>query len=583
MRPGVSGYYGNPYYHNIPSMDFGCVTVNYPDGYRKGELTGLWAGGFAVMGNNAYIRDMKQTELIKYPIGVQSFSKLREGNYLYVDKTTAMYPIIRDGGYYFLSRPRRFGKSLLLSTLEAYYLGKRELFKGLALDRLTDDWEPHPVLHLDLNTGEYASKDDLESLLHFNLLSWEKEYGIDDIPGGERFSPSLRFGNVIKTACEKTGKKVVILIDEYDKPLLNTIDKPELADIYRSQLKAFYGNLKTMDQYIEVSVLTGVARFSKVSIFSDLNNLRDISFDTNFASICGITSDELDQYFEQGIERLSEKMKVSVEDTREELRRRYDGYHFAEESPDIYNPFSLINVFASNVVRDYWFHTGTPSFLVKLVSKGDYLFRDIAPTIVRRSYLESAGLLDKNPIPVFYQSGYLTIKGYIREYDVYRLDYPNDEVRQGFMEFLMQSYIPETDQGRGFSVADFLFEVNSGNPEGFMRRMKSLIADVPYGDKGTPEDHFQNAVYLLFTLLGYFTRMEDRTSNGRIDLQVETSRYIYLFEFKVDSTASKAMDQIREKQYWLREAVGDKEIFLIGANFDTATRRLTDDILIERP
>ena len=523
---------------------------------------------------------MKPTYPTKYPIGVQSFEKLRSENYLYVDKTSVLFPIIRDGGYYFLSRPRRFGKSLLLSTLEAYYLGKRELFHGLSLDSLTDEWEPHPVLHLDLNYGNYVDTHGLEEILNNHLKNWEEEYGVSD---NTDKSPAVRFNNIISSAYERTGRKVVILIDEYDKPLLNTIDNPELAEIYRSQLKAFYGNLKTMDSYIRLAVLTGVARFSKVSIFSDLNNLRDISFDNQYAAICGITSDELNEYFAEGIRQLAGESGLSAEETREELRRRYDGYHFAAKSPDIYNPFSLVSVFAANSIRNYWFHTGTPSYLVKLISKGNYLFRNIAPVTIGQDYLESAGLLDRNPTPVFYQSGYLTIKEYLPQYRSYRLDYPNEEVKEGFLNFLLQSYIPDTNAGRGFSITDFLIEVDSGNPAGFMERMKSLIADVPYGDKGTPEDHFQNAVYLLFTLLGYFTRMEDRTSNGRIDLQVETPRYVYIFEFKIDSTARKAMDQIREKRYWERESVSGKEIFLIGANFDSKSRRLTDDILIERP
>ncbi|MDE6234510.1 MAG: ATP-binding protein [Muribaculaceae bacterium] len=523
---------------------------------------------------------MKQSYPVKYPIGIQSFAEIRQGGYLYVDKTEIIYRLIQDSKYYFLSRPRRFGKSLLLSTLEAYYLGKRELFKGLALDSLTEDWEPHPVLHLDLNYGNYDEPNGLEEILNNHLIKWEKEYGISDTPAT---SPAVRFNNIIQRAYEQTGKKVVILIDEYDKPLLNTIDKPELADIYRSKLKAFYGNLKTMDAYIRLAVLTGVARFSKVSIFSDLNNLRDISFSTDYAAICGITSEELDEYFGVGIERLADKMRLTVEATREELRRRYDGYHFAEASPDIYNPFSLVNVFADNSMKNYWFHSGTPSYLVKLISKDNYRFRDIAPITIGQDYLESAGLLDRNPAPVFYQSGYLTIKEYLPLYRSYRLDYPNEEVKVGFLNFLLRSYIPDADAGRGFSITDFLIEVDSGNPYGFMDRMKSLIADVPYGDKGTPEDHFQNAIYLLFTLLGYFTRMEDRTSNGRIDLQVETPSYVYIFEFKIDSTARKAMEQMREKRYWERESMSGKEIFLIGANFDTKTKRLTDDILIEQP
>ena len=261
---------------------------------------------------------MKQIHPIKYPIGIQNFQKLREENYLYVDKTSTIYHIIRDGGYYFLSRPRRFGKSLLLSTLEAYYQGKRELFRGLALDSLTDDWEPHPVLHLDLNNREYKDRDSLHKALNASLESWELLYGDEK----KDRDPEERFAHIIQSACEQTGKKVVILIDEYDKPLLNTIDNPELADIYRSQLKAFYGNLKTMDQYIRLAMLTGVARFSKVSIFSDLNNLRDISFSNDFSSICGITSEEVDKYFATGIKTLAEELELSVEETGEQLRRR---------------------------------------------------------------------------------------------------------------------------------------------------------------------------------------------------------------------------------------------------------------------
>ena len=523
---------------------------------------------------------MKPTYPTKYPIGVQSFEKLRSENYLYVDKTSVLFPIIRDGGYYFLSRPRRFGKSLLLSTLEAYYLGKRELFRGLALYSLTEEWDPHPVLHLDLNYGNYVNPHGLEEILNNHLKNWEEEYGVSD---NTDKSPAVRFNNIISSAYERTGKKVVILIDEYDKPLLNTIDNPELADIYRSQLKAFYGNLKTMDSYIRLAVLTGVARFSKVSIFSDLNNLRDISFNNQYAAICGITSDELNEYFAEGIKQLAGESGLSAEETREELRRRYDGYHFTAKSPDIYNPFSLVNVFASGYMGDFWFDSGTPTYLIKLLRRQGRPFRNIAPVMVERRYLESAGLLSPDSVPVLYQAGYLTIKGYDPDLQTYILDYPNEEVKRGFLDFLMHAYLPEMTPGSGFSIPDFVIAVRQGRPEEFMERMKSLIADVPYGDKGTPEDHFQNAVYLLFTLLGYFTRMEDRTSNGRIDLQVETPRYVYIFEFKIDSTARKAMDQIREKRYWERKSVSGKEIFLIGANFDSKSRRLTDDILIERP
>ncbi len=524
---------------------------------------------------------MEQKKIIKYPVGVQSFKEIREGGYTYVDKTAFVYELMQ-GKYYFLSRPRRFGKSLLLSTIEAYYLGRRDLFKGLALDSLTDDWEPHPVLHLDLNNSTFSSAQDLEILFDYHLNSWENTYGIESISDKSKTTSSLRFANIIKTAYEKTGKKVVILVDEYDKPLLNTIHRPELADIYRSQLKAFYANLKTMDPYIEMAMLTGVARFSKVSIFSDLNNLRDISFEQKFSAICGITSEEVDQYFKAGIETLALSIKKTYQEAREILKYNYDGYHFCKNCPDIYNPFSLVSAFAKADISDFWFDSGTPTYLVRLLENDFLDFREISPSYIDRSELESAGLLSENPLPAFYQTGYLTIKDYDRDLDRYTLDYPNKEVKQGFLKFLMKKYIPITSSARGFAVTDFVVAVRDGEPQTFMRKMESLVASVPYSEKGASESHFQNVIYLLFTLMGYFCQTEVRTSDGRIDLRVETDRYIYIFEFKIDSTSEAAMEQIREKKYWLSEAESGKQIYLIAANFNTDTARLTPPI-IERP
>ncbi len=521
----------------------------------------------------------KRAEL-KYPVGVQTFAELRENGYVYVDKTALIFEL-KNGKYYFLSRPRRFGKSLLLSTLEAYYRGRRDLFKGLALDKLTDDWDPRPVLHLDLNNGTFASPSDLNVLLDYHLKEWEKIYKIDNASDGADITLSVRFGRVIRIAYEQTGRKVVILIDEYDKPLLNTIDKPELAEVYRSQLKAFYSNLKTMDACIELAMLTGVARFSKVSIFSDLNNLRDITFENKFAAICGITSEELDSYFKPGIEELAQTKGWTFEQAREKLRVNYDGYHFSAISPDIYNPFSLLNCFAANSIGRYWFSSGTPTFLIKLLRKQGRPFKDLVPITIERNYLESAGLLSPDPVPVLYQTGYLTIKDYIEDLDCFVLDFPNEEVRRGFLDSLMRSYIPDMTSNSGFSIPEFVMAVRKGDAEDFMKRMESLIAAVPYSDKGSAESHFQNAVYLMFTLLGFFAQMEMRTSDGRIDLRVETDRYVYIFEFKVDSTASEALEQIRSKKYWQGDAVSGKEIILVGANFDTTTRRLSE-WLIER-
>ncbi|MDE6682667.1 MAG: ATP-binding protein, partial [Muribaculaceae bacterium] len=405
--------------------------------------------------------------------------------------------------------------------------------------------------------------------LHLEL--WEKAY---DCAKPDR-SPEERFGNVIRNAYEKTGKKVAILIDEYDKPLLSAVNNEKLADDYRSLLKAFYGNLKSMDAYIEIGVITGVARFSKVSIFSDLNNLRDISFENEFSGICGITSDELDSCFSESIANLAIHENVSMKEIRNILRENYDGYHFSKKSPDIYNPFSLINVFAKMDIGEYWFESGTPTYLVRLIENEKWLLRDLAPTEIEAKRLEAAGLLGSDPVPALYQSGYLTIKDYDPLFKTYTLDYPNEEVRNGFISYLVPFYIESTGNSGRFSIKKFVTALSSGDTIGFMTLLESMIAGVPYSEKGSAEAHFQNACYLLFTLMGQFVNVEDRTSNGRIDLTVETPGYIYIFEFKIDSTPEEAMKQIYRKEYWLKYNCSDKDIILIGANFDTHTRRIS--------
>ncbi len=515
---------------------------------------------------------------IKYPVGIQTFEKIRNGGYLYVDKTETLYPLIKDGGYYFLSRPRRFGKSLMLTTLKAYYEGRRDLFKGLALDSLADDWEPRPVLHLDLNTGDYASAEKLEAGLKSHVKQWEKIYGTED----DEAPLSQRFGYVIKRAYEQSGRKVAILIDEYDKPMLRVIDNEKLASEFRNILKALYSNLKTMDAYIEIAVLTGVARFSKLSIFSDLNNLRDISFEEEFAPICGITSDELDKYFVDGIRKLADRANKTTEEIREELRLKYDGYHFADVSPDIYNPFSLMRAFTSLRLRDYWFMEGTPTYLVHLIEKVNLQPSSLAPCKIRANQLQSAGILTSDPIPAFYQTGYLTIKDYDEDFDSYILDYPNKEIKEGFLDFLVPYYLAKrTANNNRFDVGRFVNEVNEGRIEDFMVSLESLIANVPYSEKVTSEDHFCTAIYLLFTLMGFYTKMEERVSSGRLDLTVETTGYVYIFEFKIDNSAQAAMNQIYERHYWIKYLSSNKKIYLIGANFNTKTRLLNEYLIEE--
>ncbi len=512
---------------------------------------------------------------VRYPIGIQSFPSLREGGFLYVDKTLYIHQLVCQNGFYFLSRPRRFGKSLLLSTIEAYFSGRKDLFKGLAIESLTDDWTPQPVLHLDLNTGEFKSVENLRETLKSALDYWETLYGADssNLPPDET---SLRFKALIRRAAEVTGKKVVILIDEYDKPMLSAIDDPVLSEEYSAILKAFYSNLKSMGDHIRFAMLTGVARFGKLSVFSDLNNLLDISFLDRYAGICGITSEELHTYFQDGISSLASTLGTGREEILAELKIRYDGYHFAAMSPDVYNPFSLMSTFQNCRMGSYWFQTGTPSYLIRMLRLSGRPLSKISPVMVQASQLEAAGLSSSSIIPHLYQSGYLTIKAYDRDLDAYTLDYPNREVEEGFMTCLLEAYVPSVRDGSyGFSFPDFVSCVRRGEPQLFMEKLQSLVADVPYSEHGSREDHFQNLLYVLFTLLGFFAKVERRTSNGRIDLLITTPHYVYIFELKIDSSPEAAMRQILEKQYWLPFAQSGKTIYLIAANFDTRSGLLS--------
>lgn len=515
---------------------------------------------------------------IRYPIGIQSFTKLREGGYLYVDKTAYVHQLIRDGGYFFLSRPRRFGKSLLLSTIEAYYSGRHDLFKGLAIDSMVENWETHPILHLDLNNRDYTDYDSMISELSAALEKWEAIYGSEK----KDRAVEERFAQVIENAHLKTGKRVVILIDEYDKPMLAAIDNESLADRIRNTLKAFYSNLKTMDNHIEFGMLTGVARFSKVSIFSDLNNLRDISFEPKFSAICGVTGEELDEYFGFGIQCMAERHGKSYDEIRGELKQRYDGYHFNENLVDIYNPFSLVNVFASERFENYWFNSGTPTYVVKLLKRSNWSLKRIEESKIGVLQLVGEGIMNKDPLAALYQSGYLTIKRYDSRFRQYTLGYPNREVEESFIDFLYPLYIGVNSTDSEFNVGHFVDDVERGNPQAFMRRLDSLLRGVPHiGAKEPHEVFFQNAIYLIFKMVGFYAQMESHTSNGRIDLTVETRKYVYIFEFKVNKTADAAFEQIERKEYWKKFASSGKTIFLIGADFNTNKRSL-DDIRIEK-
>ena len=508
---------------------------------------------------------------MKYPIGIQDFEKLRTNGYSYVDKSRFVYKLATEGEYYFLSRPRRFGKSLFLSTLEAYFQGKKELFEGLAIYDLETDWKKYPIFHIDLNTANFREKDSLYTVLNDYLTTWECKYGTRE----SEATLALRFKGVIARAAEKEGCGVVILIDEYDKPILQTLRAPELQAEHRAQLKAFYSVLKTQDRYIKFAFLTGVTKFGKVSVFSDLNNLTDISMDHRYISICGMTEKELLTNFKEGISELAEANGDTEEATIAKLKARYDGYHFEENTVGIYNPFSVLNTLSRLRYKDYWFETGTPTFLVDLLKMHNYRLPDMTKERVSDDVINSVDSLSTNPIPVIYQSGYLTIKGYDERFKKYLLGFPNREVEEGFLNFLLPLY---TSAGNNspFLVDEFVQDVESGNPERFMQRMKAFFADTSYQVVGNAELYFQNAMYLVFKIMGFYTQVERPTSDGRIDAIIQTPNYIYVIECKLDRTADEAIKQIENNGYAEPFLMDKRKLYKIGVSFSSETRGVAE-------
>ena len=491
-----------------------------------------------------------------YPVGIQNFESLRHDGYCYVDKTALMYRLVKTGRYYFLSRPRRFGKSLLISTLEAYFQGK---------------------LHLDLNIGQYDTGQSLNDILNRSLVAWERQYGSDPA----EVSLPLRLAGVVKRASEQTGRRVVILVDEYDKPILQAIGNDSLQTEYRNTLKAFYGVLKSMDGYIRFALLTGVTKFGKVSVFSDLNNLMDISRDERYVDICGISEKELLDNFTEDIRDLALANGQTFGQACAQLKEDYDGYHFCPDSIGIYNPFSLLNTFAKRRYGSYWFETGTPTYLVELLKnylvellkKSDYDLERMTRVETSADILDSI-FTDDNPIPVIYQSGYLTIKAYDREFGMYTLGFPNREVEDGFMNFLLPYYSGVDKTQSPFEIKQFVRDVRSGDIDGFMERLQSFLAGCPYELARDIELHYQNVLFIVFRLAGLYTEVEYRTSRGRIDLVLKTRDYIYVMEFKLDGSAEDAIKQIEDRQYALPFSKDPRRLFKIGVNFSSTTRNI---------
>ncbi len=499
----------------------------------------------------------------RYPIGIQTFSKIVEGGYTYVDKTTYIKPLLEQGEYIFLSRPRRFGKSLLLSTLQAYFEGRRELFKGLAADRMDLDWTPSPVLRFDFNAEDFMKEDGLEILIDGYLWGYEKIFGRRD----EKLSVSQRFKELIIAAYEQTGRKVVILIDEYDKPLLDVEEHREMYEKNQRTLKSFFGNLKSMDSYIRFAFITGVARFSKVSIFSDLNNLKDISMHNEYADICGWTEKELVDNFRPGIVSLSEEREESFDETLVALRDFYDGYLFMPKGSRLYNPFSVLNALDEKSIEPFWFETGTPTFLVKRIKQLGTYPPDINGKMCTKKELTAVGLDDRNPLPLMFQTGYLTIWEYKKALNLYELRFPNKEVEIGFYEDLLPMYVPDTKiPGSPFNFTLFKIDLYEGRPDDFMQRLATLLKDLPW------EDHCESAyraiTYLIAVLCGADAIAERHSYKGRSDLEVSIGENVYLFEFKYNKSVDEAMTQIQSRDYAGRFAMDSRSIFLIAANFN---------------
>ena len=517
---------------------------------------------------------MEQKKLKRLPVGIQTFDKIIEGDYLYIDKTEYIWNMIHLGSYIFLSRPRRFGKSLLVSTLQAYFEGRKDLFKGLFIETVEKEWVEYPVLRLDMSMGKHMDKDQLERYLGNRLAEYEGKYGITN-PATDN---NDRFTALIQAAYQKTGKKIVVLIDEYDAPLLDVVHEEKTLPVLRNVMRNFYSPLKASDPYLQFVFLTGITKFSQLSIFSELNNLTNISMDEEYAAVCGITKEEMMTQAYDYIERLANANKWTYEETVRQLAQQYDGYHFTWPSPDIFNPFSLLNAFARNRINDYWFASGTPTYLIEMMRKFHVLPSDISHMEAMASEFDAPteGML--SIIPLLYQSGYVTIKSCNQMGGLYTLDIPNTEVRIGLMNSLLPLYAT-TKTGRGMTAAAKMsLALRRDDIDEALKLLQAYLLTVPYCDNANSEGHYQQMLYIIFSLLGQFDGLdvEVHTPTGRVDVVMKTSKAIYLFELKLNKSAEAAMKQIDLKDYSSKFALVGLTIVKVGINFDPDRRTISD-------
>ena len=524
-------------------------------------------------------------EAMKYPIGIQSFDRIITEGYVYVDKTDMIYSLVKNGSIYFLSRPRRFGKSLLVSTLEHYFLGHKELFKGLKIDALEREWLEYPVFHVDFNGDDFKQSGVLEKKIEGRIAGWEEEYGrdINALTLGDRFA------SVLKRAHERTGCRCVVLVDEYDKPILDALStdfdfsgaNEHLETRNRDVLRGFYSVFKAADADLQFVLLTGVTKFSQVSVFSGFNQPADISMVSDFDTLCGITQEEMELYFAEPIAELAQKYRQTIPEMRQLLKQRYDGYHFSTRMVDVYNPFSLLNVFRYKEMSDYWFSTGTPTYLVRLLNHAQEGLDEMTGRYYRRQEFVDYKATEERPLPMIYQSGYLTIKNYDWEDDTFLLDFPNNEVKAGFLAVVAANYLRAREDVASFALR-LSKTLKTGDLESFRKLMTAFLSTIPYdlrrktGERER-ERYFQYTFYLVLRLVSvYIVRVEEHQSQGRVDCIIETDHFVYVFEFKLDGTADAALRQIEEKGYALSYAADKRKLYKIGVNFSSETGTIDD-------
>ena len=525
--------------------------------------------------------------MMKYPIGIQSFDRIINESYVYVDKTELIYSLVKEGSIYFLCRPRRFGKSLLISTLEHYFLGHKELFRGLKIDTLEREWVEYPVFHVDFNGSDFTQGDTLAGILDGIVSVWEKTYG-----RSEEFTDiGRRFAYVLRQAHERTGRRCVVLVDEYDKPLLDVLDtgyeivengnRLSLEERHREMLKAFYSVFKLADADLQFVLLTGVTKFSQVSVFSGFNQPKDISMDGRYDALCGITLDEMECYFAEPIAAMAGKYRYDGQEMRQLLKRRYDGYHFSPAMVDVYNPFSLLNAFDQQYMGDFWFGSGTPSYLVRLLTYAKEGLDELTGRYYDRSDFVDYKADVERPLPMIYQSGYLTIKDYNWEDDTFLLDFPNNEVKKGFLAMVAADYL-KSHEDISYVARELNKALRRGDTERFRALLTAFLSSVPYDlrrkeDERERERYFQYTFYLILRLLGVYTvRAEERQSQGRVDCVVETPDYVYVFEFKLDGTAAEALRQIEEHGYARPYEADKRKVCRIGVSFSSVTGTIDD-------